>query len=89
MGGQFRLLKIRRVRPGRTVNFRCERAIISMNNKAIQFFRESYEELRRVTWLGRKEVVASTIVVIILVLIVALYVFCIDFVLSRVISYIL
>jgi preprotein translocase subunit SecE len=60
-----------------------------MIQKALHFFKESYEELRRVTWLGRKEVIASTIVVIILVMIIALYVFCIDFVLSRVISYIL
>jgi preprotein translocase subunit SecE len=32
------------------------------------FFRESYQELRKVTWPGRKEVMGSTLVVVVTVL---------------------
>ena len=47
-----------------------------------QFLQESYGELRKSTWLARKEMAASTIVVIILVCLVAVYVASVDFVLS-------
>ena len=36
-------------------------------NNAIQFFKEAYWELTKVTWLGKKEVVATTAVVIVFV----------------------
>lgn len=56
---------------------------------AIRFFKDAYIELGKVTWLSRKEVIASTIVVIILVIIVAIYVGTLDFILSRVLAIIL
>jgi len=53
------------------------------------FFKEAYVELKKVSWLNRKEVVASTIVVIVLITIVAIYVGIVDFVLSRIVSFLL
>jgi preprotein translocase subunit SecE len=55
----------------------------------IQFFKEAYAELRKVSWLSRKEAIASTIVVIILVILVAIYVGFTDFVLARVLGILL
>jgi len=49
----------------------------------IQFFKDAYNELKKVSWLSRREAVASTIVIIILVIIVAIFVGFTDFVLSR------
>ncbi|OGR51139.1 MAG: preprotein translocase subunit SecE [Elusimicrobia bacterium RIFCSPLOWO2_02_FULL_39_32] len=53
------------------------------------FFKESYEELKKVTWLSRKEVMGSTIVIIVLVAIIAVYISLVDFVFTRFISWIL
>lgn len=55
----------------------------------ITFFKEAYVELKKVSWLNRKEVFASTVVVIILITIVAIYVGIVDFVLSRIVSFLL
>jgi preprotein translocase subunit SecE len=41
-------------------------------NRIIRFFKESYAELRKVIWPSRDEVIASTKVVIISVVIIAL-----------------
>ncbi len=55
-------------------------------NFVIKFIQESYIELKKVSWLSKKEVISSTIVVIILITIVALYVGIIDFLLSKIVS---
>ena len=55
----------------------------------IRLFKEAYAELTKVTWLSKKEVIASTIVVIVLVCIVAVYVGFIDFLLTRVLAIVL
>lgn len=47
------------------------------------FFIEAYEELKRVTWLSKKEVVASTVAIIIIVIIASLYIGVVDFLLSK------
>ncbi|MFH1282224.1 MAG: preprotein translocase subunit SecE [bacterium] len=52
-------------------------------SKAIQFVKEAYFELKKVTWLGKKEMIASTVVVILLVLIIAFYVGIIDLILMK------
>jgi preprotein translocase subunit SecE len=52
-------------------------------NTAIQFVRESYYELKKSTWLSRQEAVQSTYAVLIIVMLVAVYVACIDFVLTN------
>ncbi|MCX5786985.1 MAG: preprotein translocase subunit SecE [Elusimicrobia bacterium] len=48
----------------------------------VQFVQESWNELRKVTWLTRQQAVGSTIVCIVLISLVAAYVAAIDFVLS-------
>jgi len=48
-------------------------------NKIIRFFKESYGELKKVTWPSHEEVVASTKVVLVSVVLVALALFVVDF----------
>ena len=51
--------------------------------KVIQFFKESYAELKKVVWPGRDDVISSVKVVIISTIIVSLILGLIDFILSR------
>jgi len=51
-------------------------------NTAVQFLKESYFELKKSSWLSRKEAIDSTRAVVILVALFSLYVAGIDFVLS-------
>jgi preprotein translocase subunit SecE len=51
--------------------------------KVIQFFKESYAELRKVTWPTRDEVVASTRVVLISVALIAAALGLADFLIFR------
>jgi preprotein translocase SecE subunit len=51
-------------------------------NIALQFFRESYYELKKATWLSRQECIDSTRAVLLIVALVAIYVASIDFILS-------
>ena len=53
-----------------------------MFKKAIQFLREVMEELRKVSWSDRKQIIGSTMVVILLVIAVAIFVGLVDFGLS-------
>jgi len=55
-------------------------------NIAVQFLREARMELKKVKWPTRKELLASTAVVIVLVLVVALYLGLIDFGLIKIIK---
>ncbi len=61
----------------------------SMYAKAVQFYRDVRSELRKVTFPTRKETLASTAVVIVVVFIVAIYLGMVDFVLSLIIPTIL
>ncbi|MCX5786883.1 MAG: preprotein translocase subunit SecE [Elusimicrobia bacterium] len=47
-------------------------------NKIKSFLKEVYEELTKVTWLARKDVVRSTVAVSFVVLLVAIYVSLVD-----------
>ncbi len=58
-------------------------------NKAIQFFKEAYVELTKVTWLGKKEVVATTIVVVVFIIILSIFVSFVDVILSGILGTIL
>lgn len=51
----------------------------------INFFRDSYAELKRVTWPGRKEILGSTAVVFIVVGIIMLFIALFDFLLTFVV----
>ena len=58
-------------------------------DKIIDFFKEAYEELKKVTWLSRKEVVGSTIVIIILISLLSVFVAFIDFILLKLVGLVL
>ena len=57
-----------------------------MVNKAVRFFKEAYVELSKATWLGKKEAVATTIVVVVFLIIMALFVSLVDTVISFVLT---
>lgn len=63
--------------------------IKSVLEKAKQFFREVRVELKKISWPLRKETVASTSVVLIIVFIVALFLGIVDLGLSRMVKIIL
>ena len=60
-----------------------------MIDQFMQFFKESYAELQKVTWLSRKEVIGSTIVIMVLVAILSLFVSLIDFIFLKLIGWII
>ena len=60
-----------------------------MIQKLIQFVKEAIDELKKVTWLGRKEVLASTVVIAVLIIIVAIFIGSVDFILSKVVKWML
>lgn len=62
---------------------------MNLFKKAIQFFKEAYYELTKVTWLKKKEVFGTTIVVVIFVLIMAAFVSVIDLMLGGIVGRIL
>ena len=49
-------------------------------NRIVQFFRESYAELRKVTWPSREEVGSSTKIVLISVSLIAVFLGLVDYV---------
>ena len=55
-------------------------------NQFIRFCQEAYQELKLSTWLTRQQMMASTLVVIILTIIVAIYVGFIDWILLRLVG---
>ncbi len=61
-------------------------SILGYISKGTQFLRESKIELKKVKWPTRKELLASTAVVIILVLIVAFFLGLVDFGLLKIIK---
>jgi len=52
-------------------------------NKIVQFFKDSYAELRKVVWPSREDVLASTKIVIVSTVIVAFCLGLLDFLLVR------
>jgi preprotein translocase subunit SecE len=58
-------------------------------NAATQFVKESYYELKKASWLTRREATDSTRAIILLVVLISLYVAGIDFILSIVLGAIL
>lgn len=55
-------------------------------NQAIIFLKEVYSELKKVSWLSKKEVIASTIVVIIFILAAAIFIGIVDLVLAKILE---
>ena len=60
-----------------------------MIDKIFKFLREVISEVKKVTWPGKKELIGSTIVVMVLVLFIAIYIGLVDFVISRIINVVL
>jgi preprotein translocase subunit SecE len=54
--------------------------------KLIQFIKEAWRELKNVTWPGRKEIVASTVIVVLVTLLLMIYLGVIDFVLAKLVK---
>jgi preprotein translocase subunit SecE len=51
---------------------------------SVEFFREAWQELKKVHWPSQKETYAATAVVVIVVLLIALFLALVDFGLTRV-----
>ena len=60
-----------------------------MFKKIIQFLKEVKFELRKVTWPGRREVINSTIVVLIATAIITIFLYLVDVGLSRMVGLII
>ena len=57
--------------------------------KVTQFIKEARVELKKVTWPSPKQTMASTAVVIIIVFIVSIYLGIVDFVLAKLVKFVL
>jgi len=57
--------------------------------KVTQFLKEAKVELKKVVWPTRKQTLASTAVVIIIVFIVSIYLGIVDFVLAKLVKFVL
>jgi preprotein translocase subunit SecE len=62
---------------------------MNLINTAIQFFKDSYYELAKATWLGKKEVVGTTVVVVVFVTIMSIFVSVVDMFLGTIVGVIL
>jgi preprotein translocase subunit SecE len=54
--------------------------------EGIEFFQESWQELKKVHWPSRKETQAATLVVIVVVILISIYLAAVDFVLTKAIQ---
>jgi preprotein translocase subunit SecE len=54
----------------------------------MEFFRVAWSELKKVTWPGRKEIIASTVIVILVGVFLMIYVGVLDFALSKAVKFI-
>ncbi len=58
------------------------RGFDNKSKRAVEFFIETQIELQKVSWPSRSELVGSTIVVVVCLVVLGLYVFCVDWVVS-------
>ncbi|MBP8718672.1 MAG: preprotein translocase subunit SecE [Candidatus Atribacteria bacterium] len=63
--------------------------VIQLFQKVINFIREARAELKKVTWPNRKQLISSTIVVMITIIMVAIFLGVVDLVFSRIVTIIL
>ena len=54
--------------------------------KLIQFVKDAWRELKNVTWPGRKEIIASTVIVVLVTLLLMIYLGVIDFALAKLVK---
>ena len=60
-----------------------------MADKAIQFLSQAKAELKKVTWPTRKQTLASTGVVMVIVAVMAIYLGIVDLILAKIVKFIL
>ncbi len=60
-----------------------------MWNKIVQFLREVKVEIKKVTWPTRKEIIASTAVVLLTTIIIASFLGLVDYLLSEIVKLLL
>lgn len=60
-----------------------------MADKAIQFLSQAKAELNKVTWPTRKQTLASTGVVMVIVAVMAIYLGIVDLILAKIVKFIL
>lgn len=60
--------------------------IINLPKNLLEFFKEAYAELKKVTWLSRQDVIRATAGVFVVVIFFALYVGLLDFLISKLVS---
>lgn len=60
-----------------------------MRDRVVAFFREVYEEFKRVSWPSRVEVIGLTTLVILIVVALSIYVGLWDFIFQRIIAFLL
>jgi preprotein translocase subunit SecE len=65
------------------------KGITEMLKQFSTFFSEAKAELKKVSWPTRKEIIDSTIVVIVSVIIMAVFIGSVDFVLARMVQFII
>ncbi len=58
------------------------RGLDNKSKKAVEFFIETQAELQKVSWPARSELIGSTIVVIVCLVVMGVYIFCVDWVVS-------
>jgi preprotein translocase subunit SecE len=75
-------------RPGKEKTLELA-AVLSWGKKGLEFLQEARNELRKVVWPPRKQVLTSTGVVLMLVVIAAGFLGLVDFILARVVRLIL
>jgi preprotein translocase subunit SecE len=62
---------------------------VNLIKTAVQFFKVVYYELTKVTWLGKKEALGTTIVVVVFVIIMSIFVSIVDMFLGTIVGVIL
>ena len=58
-------------------------------NKAKTFVKEAYAEMKKVSWLSKKEVIGSTGVIIVFIIMVSLFIGLVDLLLVRLTGFLL
>ena len=57
------------------------------NNRAIKYFLDSYEELKKVSWPSRKQLIRDTLIVVVSSTVITAFIAVIDFGLSKVLEF--
>jgi preprotein translocase subunit SecE len=73
--------KLKREREERAVNF-----FVKLFTKLKNYFKDAWSELKKVTWPSRKELISSTLTVLVVVVVFAVFLGVIDLILTALIG---